>query len=191
MSCARTKPGKSFVMSPDRTLHGLDARPVDIDRVDRLDLHERHTPTYSLRLDLLRGFFASRSVELFRVIDPDDACAGFQDHCASGYWPRKRAHSGLFHACHGALAAFPERGLEAEHLAEALPSGPIFEAPLIDRSQDGAGSRAGVGPQDLFDASLERSFLDDMALCIERILGQSGLHTLIGRAMSVNFVAIV
>jgi hypothetical protein len=51
-------------------------------------------------------------------------------------------------------AALPERGFEAEHLAEALPFGPVFETPFVDRSQDGAGSRAGVGPQDLLDTSL-------------------------------------
>src|SRR3954452_679 len=163
---------------PDRTLHGLDARPIDVDRVDLLDLYERHTPTLCLCLDLLREFFASRGVEFFRVVNSDYPRAGFQDHSASGDRPGERAHSSLVHACDGMMAACPERGLEAEHLAEALPFGPIFETPLIDRSQDGTGSRAGVGPQDLLDAGLERSFLDDIALAqhIERYWGHSGLR---------------
>ena len=76
--------------------------------------------------------FASRGVEFLRVVDPDYPRAGFQDHGASGDWPGERAHSGLVHACHGMMAACPERGLEAEHLAEALPFRPIFGAPLVD-----------------------------------------------------------
>jgi hypothetical protein len=149
---------------PNRTLHGLDAGPIDVDRVDLFHLHERHTPTLCLCLDLLREFFASRGVEFLRVVDPRYPRAGFKDHGASGDWPGEGAHSSLVHARHGMMAAFPERGLEAEHLAEALAFGPVFEAPLIDRSQDGADPRSAVSPQDLFDASLERSFLDDIAL---------------------------
>ena len=57
--------------SPDRPLHGLDARPINVDRVDLLDLHERHTPTLCLCLDLLRELLAGRSVEFLRVVDPD------------------------------------------------------------------------------------------------------------------------
>ncbi|MEY9985606.1 hypothetical protein ABH995_004943 [Bradyrhizobium yuanmingense] len=117
---------------PDRTLHSLDTRPIDIDRVDLLDLDERHTPTLSLFLDLFREFFASRGVEFFRVVNPDYSRAGFQDHRTCGDRPGERAHSSLIHACHGMMACFPERGLEAEHLAEALPFGPIVESPLID-----------------------------------------------------------
>src|SRR3954469_3912042 len=96
--------------------------------------------------------FASGGVEFFRVVDPDYPRAGLQDHGASGDWPGERAHSGLVHACHGMKAALPEGGFQAEHLAEALPFGPVFETPFVDRSQDGAGPRAGVGPQDLLDA---------------------------------------
>jgi hypothetical protein len=76
------------------------------------------------------------------------------------------------------MAAFPERGFEAEHLAEPLPFGPIFEAAFIDRSQDGTCARAGVGSQDLLDVNFERSFLDDIALTqyIEGKLGHGGLR---------------
>jgi hypothetical protein len=62
------------------------------------------------------------------------------------------------------MAAFPERRLEAEHFAKALPFGPVFETPFIDQSQNGTRSRAAVGAQDLFDARLKGSFLDDIAL---------------------------
>ncbi|MHC2378377.1 hypothetical protein ACVIHA_002752 [Bradyrhizobium liaoningense] len=117
---------------PDCTLHSLDACPIDIDRVDLLDLDERHRPTLRLFLDLLREFFASCGVEFFRVVDSDYPRARFQDHGASGDRPGERAHSGLIHACHGMMACFPQRGLEAEHLAEALPFRPMFEAAFID-----------------------------------------------------------
>ncbi|MCP1754097.1 hypothetical protein ABIF29_009324 [Bradyrhizobium elkanii] len=110
----------------------MDACPIDVDRVDLLDLDERHAPTLCLFLDLLREFFARRGFKFFRVVDSDYPRAGFQNHGASGDWPRERAHSGLVHACHAMMAAFPERGLEAQHLAEALPFGPIFEAASID-----------------------------------------------------------
>jgi hypothetical protein len=40
--------------SPDCTLHGLDARPIDVNPVDLLDLHERHTPTFCLYSELER-----------------------------------------------------------------------------------------------------------------------------------------
>jgi hypothetical protein len=62
------------------------------------------------------------------------------------------------------MAASPETSLKAEHLAEALSFGPIFDAPFIDCGQDDAGSQAGVCPQDPLDIRLERSFVDDIAL---------------------------
>jgi hypothetical protein len=50
------------------------------------------------------------------------------------------------------MAAVPERRFEAKHLTKTLSFGPVFEAPLFDRSQDGARSRAAVSAQDLFNA---------------------------------------
>jgi hypothetical protein len=62
----------------DRALHSLDARPIDIDRVDLLDLDKRHAPTLCLCLDLVREFFASSCVELLRVVDPTIRVPGFR-----------------------------------------------------------------------------------------------------------------
>jgi hypothetical protein len=67
--------------------------------------------------------FLESSIPTIRV-------AGFQDHGGSGERPSERAHSGLVHACHGMMAAFPERRLEAEHFAKALPFGPVFKRRL-------------------------------------------------------------
>jgi hypothetical protein len=69
------------------------------------------------------------------------------------------------------VTAFPERCLEAKHLAKALSFGPVFEAPFIDQGKNGARSRAAIGAQDLLDARLEGSVFDYIAPAqyIERI----------------------
>ncbi|MET4717252.1 hypothetical protein ABIF63_001358 [Bradyrhizobium japonicum] len=123
---------RRLTQSLDRTLHRLDARPIDVDRVNLFDLDERDTPTLGLFLDLLREFFASRGVKPFRVINSDYPRAGFKNHGGSGDRPGERAHAGLVHACHRTMAAFPERRLEAKHFAKALSFGPVFEASSID-----------------------------------------------------------
>src|SRR5581483_3072170 len=135
-----------------------------VDRVDLLHLDKSYTPTLGLFLDRLCEFFASRGVELFGVVDSDYPGAGLQDHGGSGDRPGERAHSGLVHARHGMMPALPERRLETEHFAKALPFGPVFETPFIDQSQNGTRSRATVGAQNLLDARLKWSFLDDIAL---------------------------
>ena len=106
---------------------------------------------------------AARS-SFFEFVDADDPRARLQDHSGGGDRPRKRAHTGLVHACNGMAAAFPKRRLEAKHLAEALSFGPVFGASLVNQGQYGARSRARVGAQDQLDARLQRSLFDDIAL---------------------------
>lgn len=115
----------------DRMLHSLDARPINIDRVDLLDLGKRHTPTLSLFLYLLREFFAGCRVEFFRVVDPDYARARFQDHGTGGdrtgedsFRPRPRLprHNGRF----------PRVRSRSGASCGALPFGPVFEAAFLD-----------------------------------------------------------
>lgn len=62
------------------------------------------------------------------------------------------------------VAAMPEKCFEAKHLTKPLSFGPVFEAPLVYRIQDGTRSRAAVRKQDLFDARLKGSVLDQIAL---------------------------
>jgi hypothetical protein len=86
-----------------------------------------------------------------------------------------RPASGLIPAsstpCDGMVAAVPEKCFEANHLTKTLSFGAVFEAPLFDKSQDGASSRAAVSAQVPFNARFKGSILDNTALTefIERI----------------------
>jgi hypothetical protein len=70
-----------------RTLHRPDARPIDVDRVDLLDLDELDTPTRGLFLDFRSQFLAGRRIDFFESSTPTIRVPGFRITAAAETGP--------------------------------------------------------------------------------------------------------